>query len=284
MSDVSKLRHARTAFALTMVCLCAVGCSQPTRQDKTSEARDGAPKRIALLNTDTGEHLSVVYREGGEYKPEAMSAISAVFRDRRTDEVKPVDPALVDYMADLVAATGRPDTTEIELTSGYRSPATNAALSRVNANVADDSYHMRGQAADFRVPGVPLQELASAATEMRRGGYAIYATHMHVDSGPFRTWGGHHDHEGDALIARASSKRMIALAKAHRPGAKPGPTREAARALAQGRKPASHMVATGVVPTPSKPAMVVRASFKVPAGKPATPTAKKVQVKPRERK
>jgi len=284
MSDGKKLRYARSAFALLLLGLCATACSEPPKGARTADARDGAPRRVTLHNTDTGEHLSVVYRKGGEYDPNAMAAISALFRDRRTDEVKSVDPTLIDYMSDLVVATGRPDTTEIELTSGYRSPATNASLARVNGAVADDSYHMRGQAADFRVPGVPLSQLAAAAAEMRRGGYGVYATHMHVDSGPFRTWGGGRDREGEALLVRASSKRLTQLAAASRPSVKPGPTREAARAIASGKKPpsSSKTMLAGAVPAPAKPAGIAPASFKVPATKPAP--AKKVVVKPRDRR
>jgi len=284
MSDGNKLRYARSVFALLLLGLCATGCSEPPLGSKTAGGRDGAPRGISLLNTDTGEHLSVVYRKGGEYDPDAMAAISALFRDRRTDEVKPIDPTLIDYMSDLVVATGGTDTTEIEVTSGYRSPATNAALARVNAAVADESYHMRGQAADFRVPGVPLARLAAAAAEMRRGGYAIYAAHMHVDSGPFRTWGGGRDRDMDALVARASSKRSIQLAAANRPSAKPGPTREAARSLASGKKApnSGKTILAGAVPVPTKPVAVTRASLKPPATKPAP--AKKIVVKPRDRR
>lgn len=286
MSVNDRLRFARPAVAFLLLGLCATGCSEPPRDSGSAGARDGSPRRVAFLNTDTGERLSVVYRKGGEYDPEAMAAISAMFRDRRTDEVKPIDPILIDYMSDLVAASGKPDTTEIELTSGYRSPTTNAALARVNSAVADESYHMRGQAADFRIPGVPLRQLAAEAAEMRRGGYAIYATHMHVDSGPFRTWGGGRDREGEALVARASSKHTIRLAAASRSTVKPGPTKVAVRSLVGGEKASvsGKPMLADAVPAPAKPAMVMRASFKLPAAKPGAPAGKKVVVKPRDRR
>lgn len=124
------------------------------------------------------------------YDRAALQQISALFRDRRTGETIPVDPALVDMLVELRQRCGAPADTPIYLTSGFRSQATNAALARSNGNVAEHSYHMRAQAADIYIPGVAPRRLADEAAAMQRGGYALYAHtgHVHVDTGPFRTW------------------------------------------------------------------------------------------------
>ncbi len=151
----------------------------------------GDGPRSVVLNHPSGETVAVTYwRPGGGYDADALREISMLFRDRRSGEVIPVDPALVDMLVELRQRTGAPPEAPIRLTSGYRSPASNALLARSNANVADNSYHMRGQAADFSIPGVSPARLAEEAATMRRGGYAMYPStgHVHVDTGPFRTW------------------------------------------------------------------------------------------------
>ncbi|WP_247876097.1 DUF882 domain-containing protein [Azospirillum sp. TSH100] len=156
---------------------------------------DGGPRSVVLHHPASGETTSVTYWRpgegpGGGYDPAAMREIAVLFRDRRSDEVIPVDPALIDMLVELRQRVGAPPESPIRITSGYRSSATNASLARTNPNVAENSYHMRGQAADFSIAGIPPSRLAEEAAAMQRGGYAMYAHtgHVHVDTGPFRTW------------------------------------------------------------------------------------------------
>jgi uncharacterized protein YcbK (DUF882 family) len=156
---------------------------------------DGEPRSVVLHHPASGETASVTYWRpgggpGGGYDPAAMREIATLFRDRRSDEVIPVDPTLVDMLVELRQRVGAPPDSPIRITSGYRSSATNASLARTNSNVAENSYHMRGQAADFSIAGIPPSRLAEEAAAMQRGGYAMYAHtgHVHVDTGPFRTW------------------------------------------------------------------------------------------------
>lgn len=151
----------------------------------------GDGPRSIVLTHPSGETVAVTYwRPGGGYDADALREISVLFRDRRSGDTIPVDPALIDTLVELRQRTGAPPEAPIRLTSGYRSPASNALLARTNANVADNSYHMRGQAADFSIPGVSPARLAEEAAAMQRGGYAMYPStgHVHVDTGPFRTW------------------------------------------------------------------------------------------------
>lgn len=165
------------------------GCA--TAPPLESAKLDGEPRAVVLQHPASGETASVTYwRPGDGYDPAAMRQIAVLFRDRRSDEVIPVDPALVDMLVELRQRVGAPPESPIRITSGYRSSATNASLARTNPNVAENSYHMRGQAADFSIAGIPPSRLAEEAAAMQRGGYAMYAHtgHVHVDTGPFRTW------------------------------------------------------------------------------------------------
>nr|WP_295828584.1 DUF882 domain-containing protein [uncultured Azospirillum sp.] len=165
------------------------GCA--TAPPLESARLDGEPRSVVLQHPASGETASVTYwRPGDGYDPAAMREIDVLFRDRRSDEVIPVDPALVDMLVELRQRVGAPAESPIRITSGYRSSATNASLARTNPNVAENSYHMRGQAADFSIAGIPPARLAEEAAAMQRGGYAMYAHtgHVHVDTGPFRTW------------------------------------------------------------------------------------------------
>ena len=183
-----------TGRALGMLAVLTVatqlgGCA--TTPPLESAKLDGDLRSVVLHHPASGETTSVTYwRPGDGYDPAAMREIAVLFRDRRSDEVIPVDPALVDMLVELRQRVGAPPESPIRITSGYRSSASNASLARTNPNVAENSYHMRGQAADFSIAGVPPSRLAEEAAAMQRGGYAMYAHtgHVHVDTGPFRTW------------------------------------------------------------------------------------------------
>ncbi len=150
----------------------------------------GDPERsLSLLNTHTGERLNeVVYWEQGSYLPDALSHISYVLRDHRTNEVHSIDPIALDLMA---AISRKVDAKRsFEIISGYRSPQTNRALRKNSRSVAKNSYHMQGKAVDLRLPGVPLKVVRKAALDLRMGGVGYYpkSDFVHIDSGRVRSW------------------------------------------------------------------------------------------------
>lgn len=257
----------RSILRVLVPCLFAAGlagCATPPG----GNAGLGEGPRSVVLTHPSGETVAVTYWRPGGYDADALREIAVLFRDRRTDETIPVDPALIDMLVELRQRTGAPPEAPIRLTSGYRSTATNAALARVNGNVAENSYHMRGQAADFSIPGVPPARLAEAAAAMQRGGYALYphTGHVHVDTGPFRTWtpkGGGEPRNGAAI----QEARAAVRAKT--------PARVEVAEAPQDRKPASERPAkTAVAKAPAPPDLsrvrVVLAQLKeqpAPAGK-----------------
>lgn len=165
----------------------ALACAPVLFSPRLVLARE-APRRLAFVHTHTGERLSIVYAENGEYIPEALAEIDHLLRDFRAHQTHHIDPPLLDQLADLAALTGgkRP----YEVICGYRCPATNAMLRRHSHGVAQHSLHMAGRAIDIRLPGVDLKHLHTAALSMRAGGVGYYprSDFIHIDTGRVRRW------------------------------------------------------------------------------------------------
>ena len=139
-------------------------------------------------NLHTSEKLSVEYFVAGRYLDDGLSAINHVLRDFRTNDIGTIDPALLDLLHALAISTGNRQ--PFQVISGYRSPATNEALRQRSNGVASGSLHLRGQAIDIRMPGLPLTALRDAALSLRAGGVGYYAASnfVHVDTGRVRAW------------------------------------------------------------------------------------------------
>lgn len=150
----------------------------------------GDIRRLRLYSGRTGESLDTIYWIDGEYIPEVFKEINHFMRDWRTDDLFKMDPRNMD----IIAATHRlMDVNEpYLLLSGYRSPATNAALRSKSRGVAKNSLHMKGQAADLRLKSRSVGQMARAAQVCAAGGVGAYSrsNFVHMDCGPVRTWGG----------------------------------------------------------------------------------------------
>lgn len=145
-------------------------------------------RRLSLYNVNTGESYNAVFWANDYYIPQALKNLDWALRDFHTNTTHPIDPRLLDL---LVSLQQKLDTDEpFLLTSGYRTPETNARL--VAEGAAVNSLHMRGQAADISLRGRTLNQLHLAALSLRGGGVGYYPAHsfIHVDVGPVRTWGG----------------------------------------------------------------------------------------------
>jgi uncharacterized protein YcbK (DUF882 family) len=146
-------------------------------------------RSLAFYNLHTGENLNTAYWESGEYIPTALSEINYLFRDFRANEIKAIDPRLLDVLYDLQLLTG--SSQPISLVSGYRTYATNAMLAAHSEGVARHSMHIEGKASDIRIPGVELRDLQRAALSLGAGGVGYYpqSNFVHVDTGRVRHWG-----------------------------------------------------------------------------------------------
>ncbi|MEM6811770.1 MAG: DUF882 domain-containing protein [Pseudomonadota bacterium] len=150
---------------------------------------DGA-RRLSFRNTHTGESFSGVYRVGDKYLPDAFSQINTVLRDFRTNQVFPMDPQLLDYLYTVHKMTG--EQKPFQIISGYRSPKTNNMLRgrSKKSGVAKKSFHMKGQAIDFRMEGFSTSRLRNIAVALKAGGVGYYpkSNFLHIDTGNVRSW------------------------------------------------------------------------------------------------
>jgi len=146
-------------------------------------------RALSFYNTHTGEDLNrAVFWANGKYVPEHLQQINYILRDHRTNEIKKIDPGLMDllYFLQQYLRTDAP----LHIISGYRSNSSNAKLRRSSTGVAKKSLHIRGQAIDLRIPGRNLRDVCNVAITMARGGVGYYpdSEFVHLDTGPFRTW------------------------------------------------------------------------------------------------
>ncbi len=145
-------------------------------------------KTLSFEHTHTGEKLKLTYFERGNYIKDALQEINYLLRDFRTDDIHPIDTALLDQLFDLKQTLGvnKP----FHIISGYRSPFTNAQLRKHSHGVAEHSFHMQGRAIDIRVEGVTSKTTRNAALALAQGGVGYYPRNnfVHLDTGEFRTW------------------------------------------------------------------------------------------------
>ena len=145
-------------------------------------------KTLSFEHTHTGDKLKLTYFERGSYIKDALQEINYLLRDYHTDDIYPIDTALLDQLFDLKQNLGinKP----FHIVSGYRSPFTNAQLRKHSHGVAEHSFHMQGRAIDIWVEGVASQTIRNAALAMAQGGVGYYPQNnfVHLDTGDFRTW------------------------------------------------------------------------------------------------
>lgn len=177
-------RRLLAATASAVVLAAAPGVAQAATRTL------GGEKVLAFSHTHTGEQLSLVYKVGDRYVPDAMSRITHLMRDFRSGERHPMDPALLDVLWQM--QNNLNVSAPFEIISAYRSPNTNKMLRGRSAHsgVAKSSMHLKGQAIDVRLLGVALGDVRDAALELKRGGVGYYADSdfVHLDTGRVRRW------------------------------------------------------------------------------------------------
>ena len=145
-------------------------------------------RSLNLHNALTGENLKVEYWVQGEYVPDALKALDHFLRDPHNGKVTAIDPKLFDFIHDIA---GKLDVSRtVNITSGYRSPATNEWLRRCNSAAAKDSFHVKGRAVDIRIPGRSVKSVRRTALALGQGGVGYYphSRYVHIDTGPVCSW------------------------------------------------------------------------------------------------
>ena len=153
----------------------------------------GTEWRLAIRNVHNNETVDAVFARSGAFVPEGLAELNHGLRDWRTGQATVMDRKLLALLVRLREKLELTGGAKIGLISGYRSPATNAALRSAggaHSGVASQSQHMLGKATDIMVPGVSLDRLHGAALALCGGGVGFYPRDgfVHVDTGRVRHW------------------------------------------------------------------------------------------------
>ena len=144
----------------------------------------GDIRRLKMYSRRTGESLDVIYWIEGDYIKDALTEVNWFMRDWRRDRSRAIDTRTVDIIAATQQLLDTP--TPFLMLSGYRTAETNALLRKRSRGVAKNSLHMKGQAADLRMQGNSVRQVARAA-----GGVGRYSrsNFVHLARGEKRLWG-----------------------------------------------------------------------------------------------
>jgi uncharacterized protein YcbK (DUF882 family) len=177
-------RALLSAFAATAITAAPFFSAAPAYARGAGDVR-----RLNFYSGRTGESLKVIYWIDGKYVPESIAEVNHFFRDWRNNAVHGIDTRTLDILAAAhnILRVSEP----YMLLSGYRSPQTNAMLRSQSRNVAQNSLHLRGQAADVRLRSRTVNQIAQAAISCRAGGVGRYSgsNFVHMDCGAVRDWG-----------------------------------------------------------------------------------------------
>ena len=135
---------------------------------------------ICFYNYHTEEVLETNYRK-------SPKEIQHIFRSRSDDKEISIDIKLLELLDRIQDHFGADC---IELISGYRSPELNRQLKKEGANVAEESMHLEGKAADIHIDEVTEETLVEYVRGLKIGGVGYYPAFnfVHVDTGDVRKW------------------------------------------------------------------------------------------------
>ena len=138
-----------------------------------SDPLDKPSGHIELYAVNFHEELTVdLYNTDGSFNDDAVDQLNHLFRCKRTDTEKAVDPHLFEVLSRVYDHFGK----RIELVSGFRNQQRTS------------SFHFHASASDIRIPGVSDNELHRFVASLDTGGMGlgIYprAGFVHVDIRP----------------------------------------------------------------------------------------------------
>ncbi len=169
--------------------LAALGTSMVPFGNVIADANTYPELSLSLYNLHTTESYNGVFWSAGDYDQDALIQINYLLRDHRTNGVIDIDPRLLSILYLVNSKIGKP-AQPFSVISGYRSEETNRKLALNNSGVAKNSYHIKGQAVDIRLPGTETRQLKEAGLSLRVGGVGYYnkSDFVHLDTGPHRAW------------------------------------------------------------------------------------------------
>jgi uncharacterized protein YcbK (DUF882 family) len=150
----------------------------------------GETRTLSFHHTHSDEDLTVTFKRNGRYDEDGLKKLNHFLRDWRSQDQTTMDRHLFDILWEVYRDVDGKQ--PIQIISAYRAPATNAMLRRRSSGVARFSQHMNGQAMDFFIPGVALEQIRFAGLRLQRGGVGFYPTSgspfVHLDTGSIRHW------------------------------------------------------------------------------------------------
>ena len=151
---------------------------------------EGDTRTVSLHHIHTDENITITFKRDGRYDEAALEKLNWFLRDWRRERQTRIDPHLIDLIWEVQRETGSQE--PVWVVCGYRSPETNAMLRHRSRGVARFSQHMLGNAMDFYIPGVSLEQLRVIGLRLQRGGVGFYPTSgspfVHMDTGGVRHW------------------------------------------------------------------------------------------------
>lgn len=150
----------------------------PSRQAVTG-------RKLTLRRPQSGESLSIMYKRNGQLDKRAYQQICHLMRDVKADEMSVIDVRLLDIMDGIRVALGNAGVNNptFLVQSAFRTWQTNREVGGVLR-----SYHTKGQAIDFHIPGVPSDVLFKWLKQVKFhegvgiGYYAGKQSWLHLDS------------------------------------------------------------------------------------------------------
>lgn len=149
--------------------------------------KPGETRQIWVQRPSTGDEVVARYYDHGQINMDEYLKVCRLMRDTRAGVSAYIDIEVLDLvfaMQKWLVSWGVDKPVIIQ--SGYRSLSTNLNTE----GAAKNSMHMRGQALDIRMPGVPVAYLGRLASIFGVGGVGFYISKnfVHADTGMVRYW------------------------------------------------------------------------------------------------
>lgn len=126
---------------------------------------------LDIENINNGERLFVnIFNPDGTYNATSLDQLNHLWRCRRTNHERSIEPALFEVLSHVYDKFGQP----IQLYSGHR--------------MNSESYHYKGSASDIHIDKVPLVKLRQFVESLDTGGMGVgiypRSGFIHVDIRP----------------------------------------------------------------------------------------------------